>query len=160
VTVKTDDGHFLVITSLGPKGIQIATEDGEVLLLLLLLSFPHKGPRGARRDLIDSLYLEFSLDNTQKAEKYKVFELPPRNPDFLEGCPDLTTLSYLHEPAVLHNLKVRYAKDEIYTFTGAILIALNPWKPVSSPFLCFIFWPMCSDPSLLAFGKQGAHAVQ
>jgi len=73
----------------------------------------------------------------QKSEKYKVFELPPKNPDFLEGCPDLTTLSYLHEPAVLHNLKVRYAKDEIYTFTGAILIALNPWKPVSLVTLIF-----------------------
>jgi len=63
-------------------------------------------------------------------DKFKVFVLPPKNPDFLEGCRDLTALSYLHEPAVLHNLKVRYVKDEIYTFTGAILIALNPWKPV------------------------------
>ena len=42
----------------------------------------------------------------------------------------MTSLSYLHEPGILHNLKLRYAKDEIYTYTGAILIALNPWRPV------------------------------
>jgi len=43
---------------------------------------------------------------------------------------DMTALSYLHEPGILHNLRLRYAKDEIYTYTGAILIALNPWRPV------------------------------
>jgi len=61
----------------------------------------------------------------------------------LEGCADLTALSYLHEPAVLHNLKVRYIKDEIYTFTGAILIALNPWKAVlDSLFLLLLLGPL------------------
>lgn len=35
--------------------------------------------------------------------------LPPlRNPDILIGANDLTSLSYLHEPAVLHNLRVRF----------------------------------------------------
>ncbi|NXU28128.1 MYO5A protein, partial [Thalassarche chlororhynchos] len=34
----------------------------------------------------------------------KTKELPPlRNPDILVGENDLTALSYLHEPAVLHN---------------------------------------------------------
>ena len=37
-------------------------------------------------------------------------------------------LSYLHEPGVLHNLKQRYALDEIYTYTGSILIAVNPFQ--------------------------------
>ena len=33
-------------------------------------------------------------------------DLPPlRNPDILIGENDLTSLSYLHEPAVLHNLQ-------------------------------------------------------
>ena len=36
-----------------------------------------------------------------------------RNPDVLQGCDDLTALSYLHEPAVLHNVKLRYMRDEI-----------------------------------------------
>ena len=43
---------------------------------------------------------------------------------------DMTTLTHLHEPGVLHNLDVRYARSDIYTNTGSILIAVNPFKPV------------------------------
>lgn len=47
--------------------------------------------------------------------------LPPlRNPDILVGENDLTALSYLHEPAVLHNLRVRFEESRIiYTYCGA-----------------------------------------
>uniref|UniRef100_A0A669CFJ9 Myosin VC n=1 Tax=Oreochromis niloticus TaxID=8128 RepID=A0A669CFJ9_ORENI len=57
-------------------------------------------------------------------------QLPPlRNPDILVGENDLTALSYLHEPAVLHNLKVRFVESRIiYTYCGIILVALNPYK--------------------------------
>ncbi|XP_015147455.2 unconventional myosin-Vc isoform X2 [Gallus gallus] len=56
--------------------------------------------------------------------------LPPlRNPDILVGENDLTALSYLHEPAVLHNLKVRFVESRlIYTYSGIILVAINPYK--------------------------------
>ncbi|XP_049577988.1 unconventional myosin-Vc isoform X2 [Syngnathus scovelli] len=59
-------------------------------------------------------------------------ELPPlRNPDILVGENDLTALSYLHEPAVLHNLKVRFLESKIiYTYCGIILVALNPYKQI------------------------------
>lgn len=40
---------------------------------------------------------------------------------------DMTTLNYLNEPGVLWNLKVRYQQDDIYTYTGSILIAVNPF---------------------------------
>ncbi|CAL4961733.1 unnamed protein product [Urochloa decumbens] len=40
----------------------------------------------------------------------------------------MTRLSYLHEPGVLDNLAVRYAKNIIYTYTGNILIAINPFQ--------------------------------
>ncbi|XP_013604160.1 myosin-11-like [Brassica rapa] len=43
------------------------------------------------------------------------------------GVDDLTKLSYLHEPGVLQNLKIRYELNEIYTYTGNIVIAINPW---------------------------------
>ena len=39
----------------------------------------------------------------------------------------MTTLSYLNEPGVLWNLKARYQLDGIYTYTGSILIAVNPF---------------------------------
>ncbi|MBA0749492.1 hypothetical protein Gogos_003411, partial [Gossypium gossypioides] len=40
----------------------------------------------------------------------------------------MTKLAYLHEPGVLQNLKCRYDANEIYTYTGGILIAVNPFK--------------------------------
>uniref|UniRef100_A0AAQ6IMS5 Myosin VB n=1 Tax=Anabas testudineus TaxID=64144 RepID=A0AAQ6IMS5_ANATE len=52
-----------------------------------------------------------------------------RNPDILVGENDLTALSYLHEPAVLHNLKVRFMEsNHIYTYCGIVLVAINPYE--------------------------------
>lgn len=42
----------------------------------------------------------------------------------------MTRLSYLHEPGVLWNIKCRYTYDDIYTYTGSILIAVNPFAPL------------------------------
>ncbi|WZZ39751.1 hypothetical protein YC2023_036010 [Brassica napus] len=53
----------------------------------------------------------------------------PKDPEFPElGVDDMTKLAYLHEPGVLLNLKARYNANEIYTYTGNILIAVNPFK--------------------------------
>ncbi|XP_026201686.1 unconventional myosin-Vb [Anabas testudineus] len=56
-------------------------------------------------------------------------DLPPLgNPDILEGENDLTALSFLHEPAVLHNLRVRFLDySSIYTYCGIVLVAINPY---------------------------------
>uniref|UniRef100_A0A5B6YR02 Putative Myosin 2 isoform 1 n=1 Tax=Davidia involucrata TaxID=16924 RepID=A0A5B6YR02_DAVIN len=43
------------------------------------------------------------------------------------GVDDMTKLAYLHEPGVLNNLRSRYDINEIYTYTGNILIAVNPF---------------------------------
>ncbi|XP_077478385.1 unconventional myosin-Vb isoform X2 [Stigmatopora argus] len=52
-----------------------------------------------------------------------------RNPDILVGENDLTALSYLHEPAVLHNLRVRFLEsNHIYTYCGIVLVAMNPYE--------------------------------
>ena len=43
---------------------------------------------------------------------------------------DLIDLPHLNEPSMLNSLKIRYKSDVIYTFTGPILIAINPFKPI------------------------------
>lgn len=48
------------------------------------------------------------------------------------GVDDLIGLTHLHEPAILHALRLRYDADIIYTSTGPILLAINPFK-VSAP---------------------------
>ena len=55
-----------------------------------------------------------------------------RNPDILLGQNDLTNLSYLHEPAVLYNLRKRFVdQEEIYTYCGIVLVAINPYKSLN-----------------------------
>jgi myosin-5 len=57
----------------------------------------------------------------------------------------MTSLTHLHEPGVLHNLHTRFLQDKIYTLTGAILIAINPFKHI---------------PQLLAPGVMQAYEQQ
>ena len=47
------------------------------------------------------------------------------------GVDDLIGLTHLHEPAILHALRLRYDADIIYTSTGPILIAVNPFKKMN-----------------------------
>ncbi|KAK8930649.1 hypothetical protein KSP39_PZI016458 [Platanthera zijinensis] len=58
-------------------------------------------------------------------------KLLPRDPDAEHGgVDDMTKLTYLNEPGVLYNLAKRYALNEIYTYTGSILIAVNPFTKI------------------------------
>ncbi|XLR58972.1 hypothetical protein S83_009644 [Arachis hypogaea] len=52
---------------------------------------------------------------------HKDTEVPPG------GVDDMTKLAYLHKSGVLENLRSRYDINEIYTYTGNILIAVNPF---------------------------------
>ncbi|KAI3377056.1 hypothetical protein L3Q82_000264 [Scortum barcoo] len=73
--------------------------------------------------LEDGTNIEHALDPKTKNLPYL------RNPDILVGENDLTALSYLHEPAVLHNLKVRFVDSKlIYTYCGIVLVAINPYE--------------------------------
>nr|XP_043886357.1 unconventional myosin-Va isoform X2 [Solea senegalensis] len=73
--------------------------------------------------LEDGTNIEHTLDPKTKNLPYL------RNPDILVGENDLTALSYLHEPAVLHNLKVRFIDSKlIYTYCGIVLVAINPYE--------------------------------
>ena len=51
-----------------------------------------------------------------------------------EGVENMTRLNYLHEPALLDNLRHRFSRDHVYTYTGKICIAVNPFNwQVSQP---------------------------
>lgn len=59
--------------------------------------------------------------------------LPPlRNPPALEATEDLTSLSYMNEPEVLNTIRTRHAQLNIYTFSGIVLIATNPYAQVDN----------------------------
>ena len=41
---------------------------------------------------------------------------------------DMITLPHLHEPAILHAIGERFNQGKIYTWTGPVLIAVNPFQ--------------------------------
>jgi myosin V len=93
--------------------------------------------------------------STEALQKGNDPSLPPlMNPTMLEASDDLTNLSHLNEPAglcqsfeehlgfhmltaclpnaVLQAIRLRYAQKEIYTYSGIVLIATNPFARVDS----------------------------
>ncbi|CEG44801.1 myosin-like protein [Plasmopara halstedii] len=59
------------------------------------------------------------------------FVLPRSQGEHYHAVQDLTKLVHLHEPAILHVLKRRFFHGEIYTSTGQILVAMNPFRRLS-----------------------------
>ncbi|XP_043863736.1 unconventional myosin-VIIa isoform X9 [Drosophila mojavensis] len=44
---------------------------------------------------------------------------------------DMTTISEIDEDGINYNLRLRYSNDIIYTYSGTILIAVNPYKCIN-----------------------------
>ncbi|KAF1466398.1 Myosin heavy chain, skeletal muscle, adult, partial [Spheniscus demersus] len=59
----------------------------------------------------------------------------PMNPPKYDKIEDMAMMTHLHEPAVLYNLKERYAAWMIYTYSGLFCVTVNPykWLPVYNP---------------------------
>ncbi|KAG0457447.1 hypothetical protein HPP92_022604 [Vanilla planifolia] len=74
----------------------------------------------------DEVKVRFTNGKTVTA---KISSLYPKDTEASPcGVDDMTKLAYLHEPGVLQNLRSRYEMNEIYTYTGSILIAVNPFR--------------------------------
>ncbi|XWS09072.1 hypothetical protein CRYUN_Cryun40dG0054700 [Craigia yunnanensis] len=66
---------------------------------------------------------------SEKTVVAKASNVYPKDPEFPScGVDDMTKLAYLHEPGLLQNLRCRFDINEIYTYTGNILIAVNPFR--------------------------------
>nr|XP_025860981.1 myosin-4 isoform X2 [Vulpes vulpes] len=69
---------------------------------------------------------------TVTVKEDQIFSMNPPKYDKIE---DMAMMTHLHEPAVLYNLKERYAAWMIYTYSGLFCVTVNPykWLPVYNP---------------------------
>jgi len=78
------------------------------------------------------------MDNSRGGETVRALRIAPQSAKGTWLVPfgsaafvpkaDMIRMSSLTEEALLHNLRVRYAHDDIYTAIGDILISVNPFK--------------------------------
>ena len=68
-------------------------------------------------------------DSGTKYEGVELANAPLSEADIADGADnDMISLQHLHEPAILHAVSERYFRGEIYTWTGPVLIAVNPFQ--------------------------------
>ncbi|XP_011614688.1 myosin-7 [Takifugu rubripes] len=63
-----------------------------------------------------------------KTVTFKDTQILQQNPPKFNMIEDMAMLTFLHEPAVLFNLKERYAAWMIYTYSGLFCVTVNPYK--------------------------------
>lgn len=85
-------------------------------------------------DEIDGNKYHVRLENGQElmVASNKCLPAPVMGP---EGEQDMIFLEHLNEGSLLHNLRKRFFSQLIYTYTGSILMSVNPYQmlPIYSP---------------------------
>lgn len=70
------------------------------------------------------------LKGTHETKQFAISQIYPTNPSTFDKVDDMSELTHLNEPSVLHNLENRYRDDLIYTYSGLFLVAINPYCDV------------------------------
>ncbi|KAJ8590360.1 hypothetical protein M405DRAFT_851759 [Rhizopogon salebrosus TDB-379] len=115
------------------KGTRVWFEDKDQAWISAEVTSVTKGADDSiKLVFVDERGKEIVINTTGKDIKAGKEGLPPlRNPPLLETADDLATLSHLNEPSVLHTIRNRYAQHSIYTYSGIVLIAVNPFQRVT-----------------------------
>jgi hypothetical protein len=75
--------------------------------------------------------------------------IPPSFSSASGHIDDMTNLPELSETSILKNLQARYTQEIIYTYTGTILVACNPYKWITIyEDVRFPLFPSATSPPL------------
>nr|GAT61283.1 myosin 5 [Mycena chlorophos] len=114
------------------KGTRAYFEDKELAWVSAEVSSVARSGDALKIVFVDERGKEIVVNTTVQEIRDGKPDLPPlRNPPLLETADDLATLSHLNEPSVLHTIRNRYAQHSIYTYSGIVLIAVNPFQKIT-----------------------------
>lgn len=105
--------------------VPIIPSEAQAITKTLLVTVTIDDPDFAPPE-IDGVTVSFTYNTGDTSKVCAANDSAEETPD------DLTALEQLHEPAVVYCLQRRYDLDQIYTYTGKILLALNPFRPIDS----------------------------
>ncbi|MCI4386629.1 hypothetical protein PGIGA_G00064610 [Pangasianodon gigas] len=108
----------------------VILQQGDYVWLDLKTGKPFDVPVGAVVKLCDSGLIQVLDDEGQEhwISPQNATNIKPMHPTSIHGVEDMIRLGDLNEAGILRNLLIRYNERVIYTYTGSILVAVNPYQ--------------------------------
>uniref|UniRef100_A0AAQ4PD22 Myosin VIIAa n=1 Tax=Gasterosteus aculeatus aculeatus TaxID=481459 RepID=A0AAQ4PD22_GASAC len=108
----------------------VILQQGDFVWLDLKTGREFEVPVGAVVKLCDSGQIQVQDDegNEHWISPQNATNIKPMHPTSIHGVEDMIRLGDLNEAGILRNLLIRYREKLIYTYTGSILVAVNPYQ--------------------------------
>ncbi|XP_028818754.1 myosin VIIAa isoform X5 [Denticeps clupeoides] len=108
----------------------VILQQGDYVWLDLKSGREFEVPIGAVVKLCDSGQIQVLDDegNEHWISPQNATNIKPMHPTSIHGVEDMIRLGDLNEAGILRNLLIRYREHLIYTYTGSILVAVNPYQ--------------------------------
>ncbi|XP_046908085.1 unconventional myosin-VIIa-like [Hypomesus transpacificus] len=115
----------------------VILQQGDYVWLDLKTGQEFDVPVGAVVKLCDSGQIQVLDDEGREhwISPQNATHIKPMHPTSIQGVEDMIRLGDLNEAGILRNLLIRYNERVIYTYTGSILVAVNPYQllPIYTP---------------------------
>ncbi|XP_070399828.1 myosin VIIAa [Nothobranchius furzeri] len=127
---EKDQAKWALIRNVNTVVKQSTLMPGDYVWLDLKSGREFEVPVGAVVKLCDSGQIQVVDDEGSEhwISPQNATNIKPMHPTSIHGVEDMIRLGDLNEAGILRNLLIRYREKLIYTYTGSILVAVNPYQ--------------------------------